>query len=63
MIFYDLYLHVIETIIGNWRKAKKKVYYWPPSKIFKFDGDGFYNIFWTVYWGIAFILILIYLLI
>ncbi|MBD3203215.1 hypothetical protein GF327_02900 [Candidatus Woesearchaeota archaeon] len=53
MILYDLYLHIIELIHGNWKRAWKKFYYWPPSKIFENKSDKFYNIFWTFYWIIA----------
>lgn len=61
MILYDFHLHVIETISGSWEKAWNRKYYWPPSKIAnKKESSMFYNIFWTSYWGLAFILVLIY---
>ncbi|MFC1655362.1 hypothetical protein ACFL3C_00660 [Patescibacteria group bacterium] len=58
MVFYDLHLHVIECFFGNQSKSMSKKYYWPPAKIFKNETDKFYNIFWTTYWTIAFVLLL-----
>ncbi|MBU0757612.1 MAG: hypothetical protein KKF44_06085 [Nanoarchaeota archaeon] len=60
MISYDIYLHIVELIHGNWKKAWNKKYYWPPSKIFNQKGnDRFYNIFWTIYWIIGLIIAII----
>lgn len=59
MILYDFSLHVMETIHGNKEKAMKKWYCWPPAKIFNNHGRRFYNYFWTFYWGLAFILLII----
>ena len=56
MIFYDFSLHLIELFFGT-EKARNLKYYWPA-----FHNRKIYTTFWTVYWGIAFILLLIYLL-
>jgi len=59
MILYDLHLHVIETILGDYKKAWNKWFYWPPAKIFNAKNRAFYNFFWTIFWGIAFLLTLV----
>ena len=61
MIFYDFSLHLIETIYGGKKKALKLNFYWSPSKIFRNNNREFYNYFWTAYWGLVFILIVIYI--
>lgn len=63
MIAYDFSLHLMETVIGNKEKVRKKWYYWPPLKIFgDFENRKIYNYFWTIYWGIVFILVILSLL-
>ena len=60
MIFYDFYHHLIQTIHGDFRKSWNKWYYWPPNKIFSnIKNKKFYNYFWTIFWGIAFVLVLL----
>ena len=58
MVFYDFYLHLIELIFG-YKEAKKLRFYWSPAKIFRTDKRRFYDIFWTSFWGLAFIFLLI----
>jgi len=48
MIFYDLTLHVVEIFdITNLH---------PFYPIFPLLGEISYNLFWNIYWGIAFII-------
>ena len=63
MIFYDFSLHLLELILGTGR-ARKLPY--SPYRMLLTKGDfdrKKYTIFWTGYWGIALILILIYIFI
>ena len=58
MIFYDFSLHFIELM--GWQMffvARRNIfsYYWPVP-----NNRKNYTIFWTAYWGIAFVLLLIY---
>lgn len=62
MIFYDFSLHLLELIMGRKRARKLKPYH--PVRLFvakgKFNRKK-YTVFWTIYWGIALLLLLIYL--
>jgi len=58
MIFYDLSLHILRLILGL-NRARKLRYYWPTFLVGK---ERRYNLFWTSYWGIAFLLLSLYLL-
>lgn len=59
MIFYDFSLHLLRLTLGL-DKARKIKYYWPTFLIKRRKG---YDVFWTTYWLIAFILLIIYFLI
>ncbi len=63
MIFYDFSLHLLELFLGL-DKVKKLKPYWP-SWLFirnkKFDRK-LYTIFWILYWLLALILLLSYIL-
>lgn len=62
MILYDFSLHLLELIFGL-EKVRKLKPYWP-EWIFTIKGEfhrRLYAIFWTIYWAIAFILLLMYL--
>ena len=59
MIFYDFSLHLIEVL--GWEKflyPRRNIfsYYWPVA-----SNRQHYNIGWTVYWGVAFLLMLVYI--
>lgn len=58
MIFYDFSCHYLRLTLGL-ERARKLKYYWPTFLVGK---EKRYNIFWTTYWGIVFILLLIYIL-
>ena len=58
MIFYDFSLHLLEFVLGI-ERARKIKYYWPSFLIGK---RRRYTVFWTTYWGTAFILVLFYML-
>ena len=58
MVFYDFSLHLLEFVLGR-NRARKIKYYWPRFLIGK---RKTYTKFWTIYWGIAFFLILIYII-
>lgn len=55
LIFYDFSLHLMELIAGK-EQARKIKYYW-----LEFPNRKRYTLFWTIYWGIALLLILIYI--
>lgn len=63
MIFWDFSLHAIELFGGKkWFNQRKNIfsYWWP-----KWSGENKrkkYTVFWTVYWGVALLLILFYIL-
>lgn len=57
MIFYDFSNHLLELIFGREKARKLFKPYWPTFKDRKR-----YTYFWTTYWGIAFLLTMIYLL-
>lgn len=60
MIFYDFTLHLIETLeLEKFFYPRRNIfsYYWPVAK-----SRQVYNIGWTIYWGTAFLLIIIYVL-
>jgi len=57
MIFYDFSNHLLELIFGREKARKLFKLYWPTFKDRKR-----YTYFWTTYWGIAFLLTMIYLL-
>ncbi len=57
MIFYDFSLHLSRLFLGL-EKARKIKYYWP---CFLVGHEKRYNIFWTLYWGIALTLTVIYI--
>jgi hypothetical protein len=58
MIFYDFSLHLLRLILGL-DAARKFKYYWPGFLIGK---EKAYNLFWSIYWGFAFLLLFAYLL-
>ena len=58
MIFYDFSLHLLRLIMGL-EKARKIKYYWPTFLIGKTKR---YEIFWAVYWGIALVLVIVYIM-
>ena len=61
MIFYDFSLHALELFLGRGRASQIK-YYWPTFETNgQFDRQK-YTVFWTAYWGMAFILAIAYLL-
>ncbi|MBI2632412.1 hypothetical protein HYW75_05390 [Candidatus Pacearchaeota archaeon] len=62
MVFYDLSLHIIELLVGL-KKAKKFRPYYPNFEIKGKWNFIYYTAFWIIYWGIAFILLIIYLII
>lgn len=55
MIVYDLSIHLVYTFEWDEKIIKKKLNWWPPWLGLK------YQIFWITYWGIALILMLIYI--
>ena len=55
MIFYDLSIHLLYMAGFEQFFLKRKINYWP-----ELHGKK-YQVFWAAYWGIAFIIILIYL--
>lgn len=56
MIFYDVSIHFIYLIGRERFFIDRKINYWPLWSGHK------YQIFWTIYWGTALILTLIYLI-
>lgn len=56
VIFYDFSLHLLRLMLGL-KRARKIRYYWPT---FLVENKKGYEIFWTIYWGIALVLIVIY---
>jgi len=56
MIFYDLSAHFVYLIGVEKFFLKKKLNWWPEWE------DKKYALFWTIYWGIVFLLLLIYIL-
>ncbi len=60
MTFYDFSLHFIELLVRK-EGGRRLKYYWPTFKIKGEFNQKFRNIFWTIYWGTAF-LIVIYLI-
>lgn len=56
MIFYDFSVHVIYLLKFEKFFLKRKINYWPEW------GGKKYQIFWSIYYGIALALLLIYLL-
>ena len=61
MIFYDFSLHFLELIYG-FKKASSLKYYWPSFAVTGKFSRRLYTRFWTVYWGFALFLIVVYLL-
>ncbi len=59
MIFYDFSLHFLRLILGL-EQARKLKFYWP---IFLIGNQKRYEIFWTIYWGTAFILTISYIIV
>lgn len=73
MIFWDFSIHVIELF--NWTSKftkSKSIFsyyyphlYWiktPNGPVVRPNWQKLYQKFWTIYWGIAFLLLLIYLI-
>lgn len=60
MIMYDCSLHAIELFWGK-EFGRKLTWYWPTFKIKGVYNHTFYTVFWTCYWFIAAMLLLIYL--
>jgi len=56
MILYDLSIHIIYLLGKEDFFLKRKLNYWPQWHGVK------YQIFWTIYWGITLILMLIYII-
>ncbi len=74
MIFWDFSLHVIEllNLAPKFTRSKSIFSYYFPHLRWRKSLNGpierenwrkLYNCFWTTYWGIAFILLIIYLII
>jgi hypothetical protein len=62
MIFYDWSIHLLHLFHKEERVLKRGLNWWPKFlKDNKFDSEK-YQRFWSVYWGTAFVLILIYML-
>ncbi len=61
MIFYDFSLHALRLALGLERARKIKC--WWPNFLTGKKNRRRYEIFWDVYWGIAFVLIVIYIFI
>lgn len=59
MIFYDLSLHLLELLLK--KRALKIRYYWPKFLTNRRFDRRKYTMFWTAYWGLAFVLILLYI--
>lgn len=55
MIFYDLSIHAVYLFGFEKFLLKRKINFWP-----ELNGKK-YQIFWTTYWGIAFILAFLYI--
>ncbi len=56
MIFYDLSIHLIYLLGFEKFFLERKINYWPAWSGHK------YQIFWSLYWGTAFILFLVHFL-
>ena len=56
MIFYDLSIHFVFLVGWSDWILERKINWW--QRFIKID----YQVFWNVYWGIAFILMLMYVL-
>jgi hypothetical protein len=72
MIFWDLSTHVIELfgLIEKFTKSKSIFSYYYPHFYWKKTPNGpvirenwkkNYQIFWVLFWGVAFILIIVYI--
>jgi hypothetical protein len=60
MILYDLFMHIVAFILT--REKAKKLWWFPKFKINGKDSENFYHTFWIIYWGVAFFLIMYYLI-
>jgi hypothetical protein len=54
MTFYDFMLHLLRLILGLDRA--RKLWFWPK---FLIGNQRKYELIWTLYWGFAFLLIII----
>jgi hypothetical protein len=72
MIFWDFSSHVIQLLGFRDKFLKSKSllsYYYPHFRwrktpngpIERKNGQKYYDIFWTLYWGLAFVLLLVYI--
>ncbi|MBN1503058.1 hypothetical protein JW930_05930 [Candidatus Woesearchaeota archaeon] len=59
MLAYDLSIHIIYLFRKEQFFFKRKINYWPDFGQGKNFNRLKYDLFWTVYWGIAFILIIL----
>lgn len=66
MIFYDFSLHIVD-LLRSYKKIKRRMHPLPIGTLFDYISKGniekrqqIRQIFWNIYWGIAFILMLIY---
>lgn len=55
MIIYDFSIHLIYLLGMEEFFLKRKINYWP-----EWEGRK-YQVFWSIFWGIALVLILIYI--
>ena len=59
MILYDLSIHIIYLLKIDEYLLKNNLNYWPN---FKKYSKNIYQLFWTIYWGGAFIILIFYFL-
>ncbi len=62
MIFYDLSIHIVYLFGKQNFFLKRKLNYWPEWNRSDMKRANLrYQQFWSLFWGIAFILLLVYL--
>jgi hypothetical protein len=61
LILYDLSIHIVYLIKKQEYVFKKNLHWWPKWDSSTEQGKHSYQVFWSTYWGTAFVLMIIYL--
>jgi len=61
MILYDLSIHFVYLIKKEKYFLDRNLNWWPNFPKLKEKIDNIYQLFWNIYWGIAFLLMAVYL--
>lgn len=60
MILYDLSIHIVYLFGKENFFLERHLHWWPKWDLSQNKGKRQYQIFWTSFWGIAFLLMLTY---